>query len=121
NPPCWYQVISANEGKTREKPYYVFNVAITTKATKHRLTELPRHAVPSVLAGTAVLENIPGNLGQASFTLLDPYLAMLCRWARELRQAPGKLGHLGPYLENIVARASVARTIEREGIEPPFL
>ncbi|HJM48752.1 MAG TPA: glutathione S-transferase family protein [Alphaproteobacteria bacterium] len=56
-----------------------------------------------------------------SFTLLDPYLAMLCRWARELRQAPGKLGHLGPYLENIVARASVARTIEREGIEPPFL
>ncbi len=28
NPPCWYQVVSAGEGKTREKPYYVFNVAI---------------------------------------------------------------------------------------------
>ena len=28
NPPCWYQVVSAGEGKTREKPYYVLNVAI---------------------------------------------------------------------------------------------
>ena len=28
HPPCWYQVVSAGEGKTREKPYYVFNVAI---------------------------------------------------------------------------------------------
>lgn len=28
NPPCWYEIVSAGEGKTREKPYYVFNVAI---------------------------------------------------------------------------------------------
>ena len=28
NPPCWYRIVSAGEGKTREKPYYVFNVAI---------------------------------------------------------------------------------------------
>ena len=28
NPPCWYQVVDAGDGKTREKPYYVFNVAI---------------------------------------------------------------------------------------------
>ena len=28
NPPCWYRVVSAGEGKTREKPYYAFNVAI---------------------------------------------------------------------------------------------
>lgn len=29
NPPCWYEVVPAGgEGKTREKPYYVFNVAI---------------------------------------------------------------------------------------------
>ena len=49
---------------TSETPGVVY-VLITTKATKHRLTELPRHAVPSVLAGTAVLENIPGNFSQA--------------------------------------------------------
>ena len=28
NPPCWYQIVSAGEGKTREKPDYAFNVAI---------------------------------------------------------------------------------------------
>ena len=43
----------------------VVHVFITADTSKHRLAELLRHAVPSVLAGTAVLENIPGNLGQA--------------------------------------------------------
>ena len=28
NPPCWYKIVSAGEEKTREKPHYVFNVAI---------------------------------------------------------------------------------------------
>ena len=28
NPPCWYQIVSAGEDNTREKPYYAFNVAI---------------------------------------------------------------------------------------------
>ena len=28
NPPCWYQIVSAGDGKTREKPYYAFNLAI---------------------------------------------------------------------------------------------
>ena len=28
NPPCWYRIVSAGEGKKREKPYYAFNVAI---------------------------------------------------------------------------------------------
>ena len=43
----------------------VVEAFISTKAAKHRLTELSRHTVPSVLTGTAVLENIPGNLGEA--------------------------------------------------------
>ena len=28
NPPCWYQIVSDGESKTREKAYYAFNVAI---------------------------------------------------------------------------------------------
>ena len=28
NPPCWYQIVNTGQGKTREKPYYAFNVAI---------------------------------------------------------------------------------------------
>ena len=43
----------------------VVYVVVATKTAKHRLAELPDHAMPPVLAGTAVLENTPGNLGQA--------------------------------------------------------
>jgi len=35
------------------------------KASKHRLTKQPHHAMPSILAGTAVLEKTPGPLSQA--------------------------------------------------------
>ena len=52
-------------GRITPETVGVVHIFIATKTAKHRLTELPRHAVPSVLAGTAVLENIPGNLGQA--------------------------------------------------------
>ena len=41
NPPCWYQVVNAGGGKTREKPYYVANVAIH----EHSI-ELARSTVP---------------------------------------------------------------------------
>lgn len=52
-------------GGIMSKALGVLYVLITTKATKHRLTKLPRRAMPSVLAGRTVPENIPGNLGQA--------------------------------------------------------
>jgi len=37
----------------------------TTNTSKQRLAELPRHAVPSILATTVVLEDISRNPGQA--------------------------------------------------------
>ena len=52
-------------GRITSETVGVVHVFVAAKASKHRLTELPRHAMPSVLAGTAVLENSPGNLGQA--------------------------------------------------------
>ena len=43
----------------------VVHVFIAAKASKDRLTELPCHAMPPVLAGPAVLEMIAGNVSQA--------------------------------------------------------
>ena len=43
----------------------VVHVVVATKTAKEGLAELPDHAMPPVLAGTAVLEKTPGNLGQA--------------------------------------------------------
>lgn len=42
NPPCWYRVVSAGEGKTREKPYYLFNAAIY----EHSIELAPRTPPP---------------------------------------------------------------------------
>ena len=28
NPPCWYETVATEDGKTREKAHYVFNVAV---------------------------------------------------------------------------------------------
>src|SRR5680860_1891052 len=47
------------------EPVGVIDIIVAGKAAEHRLTKLPRHAVPSVLAGTTVLQKTPGNLGQA--------------------------------------------------------
>ena len=41
NPPCWYQVVSTDEGKTREKPYYAFNVAIYENSIELAPREVP--------------------------------------------------------------------------------
>lgn len=43
----------------------IIHVFVTANTSKQRLAELTRHAVPPILAGTAVLKNSPGNLGQA--------------------------------------------------------
>ncbi len=43
----------------------VVHVVVATKTAKEGLAELPDHAMPPVLSGTAVLEKTPGNLGQA--------------------------------------------------------
>ena len=43
NPPCWYQIVGAGEGKAREKPYYVFNLAIYEDA----IEIAPRKAPPA--------------------------------------------------------------------------
>ena len=40
-------------------------VVVSAKTAKDGLTELPRYAVPSILAGTAVVENTLGHLSQA--------------------------------------------------------
>ena len=43
----------------------IVHVVVATKTAKEGLAELSRHAVPPVLAGAAVSEKTPGNLGQA--------------------------------------------------------
>jgi glutathione S-transferase len=55
------------------------------------------------------------------FSALDPYVLMLCRWTRGMERPARTLPHLAPYLQRVLARPAVARTLAQEGIGAPLV
>jgi glutathione S-transferase len=62
----------------------------------------------------------PWLLGQ-SFSAVDPYALMLCRWTRGFARPARSLPHLAPYLQRVLARPAVQRVFEIEGLGQPFV
>ena len=55
------------------------------------------------------------------FSAVDPYAFMLCRWTRGLGRPARSLPHLAPFLERMLSRPAVQRTIEQEGLTAPLV
>jgi len=66
------------------------------------------------------LGDVPWMMGD-DYSLLDPYLLMLCRWGRFMAHPPRDYSALGPYLQRVLARDAVQRVIADEGIEGDFI
>ena len=63
----------------------------------------------------------PWLLGQ-TYSALDPYAMMLCRWTRGFASAPARaLPHLGPYLQAMLARPAVQRVFATEKLVQPWV
>ena len=63
----------------------------------------------------------PWFMGEA-YTALDPFVFTLCRWTRNFDRGQARtLPHLGPYLQRMLERPAVQRTLASEGLEPPFV
>lgn len=62
----------------------------------------------------------PWFLGEG-FSLLDPYVLMLCRWTRGMARPARTLPHLAPYLQRVLARPAVQRAYATEGIGAPLV
>ena len=62
----------------------------------------------------------PWFLGE-TFSALDPYLLMLCRWTRGFARPARSLLHLGPYLQRVLARPATQRVVAAEGLVPPLV
>ena len=60
----------------------------------------------------------PWLLG-SSFSAVDAYALMLCRWTRGFARPARDLPQLGPYLQRVLARPATQRVFEREGLAPP--
>ena len=63
----------------------------------------------------------PWLLGQ-TYSALDAYALMLCRWTRNFTSAPARsYPHLGPYLQTVLARPAVQRVVASEGLAQPWV
>jgi len=56
-----------------------------------------------------------------SFSAVDPYTLMLCRWTRNFARPARSLPHLGPYLQRVLARPAVQRAFATEKLSPPLV
>ncbi|WP_415805164.1 glutathione S-transferase family protein [Bordetella muralis] len=62
----------------------------------------------------------PWFLGE-QYTVLDPYVMMLCRWTRGHARPGRDLPALGPYLQRVLERPAVQRALKAEGLEHPWV
>lgn len=60
-------------------------------------------------------------LGQ-TYSMLDPYAMMLCRWTRNFEDRKARdFPHIGPWLNRVLARPAVQRVFEREALQQPWV
>ena len=62
----------------------------------------------------------PWLLGPA-FSVVDPYAFVLCRWTRGFSRPARSLPHLKPFLDRMLARPAVQRTLASEKLAQPFV
>jgi len=62
----------------------------------------------------------PWLLG-ATYSAVDPYALMLCRWTRGFRRPARNLPNLGPYLQRVLERPAVQRAFDSEGLALPHV
>ena len=54
------------------------------------------------------------------YSVVDPYLLMLCRWTRGMHHPASNRTHLARFLETVMARPATQRAFAGEGILAPF-
>jgi glutathione S-transferase len=57
----------------------------------------------------------------ASYTAVDPFAMLLCRWTRGFTRPARSLPHLGPYLQRVLARPAEQRAFATEQLQPPLV
>ena len=58
----------------------------------------------------------------AQYTVLDPYVWMVCRWTRGFSDKPARsYAHIGPYLECVQQRPAMQRVIAVEQLSLPLV
>ena len=56
-----------------------------------------------------------------AYTIVDPYVFVLCRWTRGFGRPARSLPRVGPYLQRMLARPAVQRAFATEELAPPLV
>lgn len=63
----------------------------------------------------------PWLLGM-DYSAVDPFAWMLCRWTRGFESRPARdYAHIGPYLQRLLERPALQRTLAAEGLHAPWV
>ena len=58
----------------------------------------------------------------ANYSAADPYAFMLCRWTRGFSSMPARdYPHIGPYLQRVLTRPAVQKTLAAEKLPAPLV
>ena len=95
--------------------------AIEVKAQAEIKVGLLLDQLDAELARQALLHPEPWLLG-ASYSAVDIYGLMLCRWTRNFTSNPARdRTHLGPYLQRVLARPAVVTAFQAEELAQPWV
>ena len=94
--------------------------------TKEAIAQVKAHAEAKIgtlldqLEAELARHGKPWLLGE-TFSAVDPYALMLCRWTRGFTRPARGLSQLGPYLQRVLALPGVQRVFEREALPTPWV
>ena len=91
------------------------------------VAQIKAHAQAKVGACLAQIDAHLASQGEtwmlgSQYSLLDPYVWMVCRWTRGFGERPARsYAHIGPYLQRVLERPAVQRAIATEKLSLPLV
>jgi glutathione S-transferase len=106
--------------------HYFYGERLVDEGNAAAAAQVKSHAEASVGGMLDQLDAQLASHGQdwllgATFSAVDPFVLMLCRWTRGFSRPARTLPHLGPYLQRVLARPATQRVFAREALPQPWV
>ena len=106
--------------------HYFYGERMVDEGNAAAAAQVKAHAEMSVGGMLDQLDAQLASHGQdwllgATFSAVDPFALMLCRWTRGFARPARDRPHLGPYLQRVLARPAVRRAFANEKLAPPLV
>jgi glutathione S-transferase len=106
--------------------HYFYGERLVNDNDADAATQVKAHAEASV---DRMLDKLDAQLAShgadwllgATYSAIDPYVLMLCRWTRGCAHPARSRPHLGPYLQRVLARPATQRAFATEGLSAPLV